>query len=139
MMMSALGLAVVIGVACTSSSDLSPTTTPQETPQPTSSAERSPGPTATVSAAPTIPSLTQTNPDSWTRVAPLSVPRALHHAVALADGRVLMFGGVGDSGPLNASEIYDPDANTWTRTGDTVWPRRRTISCKFCVKSLFIA
>jgi hypothetical protein len=46
------------------------------------------------------------------------VPRAVHHATALADGRVLVTGGCSEAGcggfdAARASEIYDPDLATF--------------------------
>ena len=65
----------------------------------------------------------------WTRVARMSLPRSLHRATLLNDGRLLVTGGRinvvnpdgGTAGPptyLRASEIYDPDSGRWTPAGD---------------------
>jgi hypothetical protein len=51
-----------------------------------------------------------------TAVASMSVPRARHAAVALRDGRVAVFGGVGNH-PTASVEIYDPRTNRW-QVGD---------------------
>ena len=52
--------------------------------------------------------------NAWSRAAFLNTARAQHAAVALADGRVLVVGGVNHA-PLSDTEIYDPAADTWTR------------------------
>jgi M6 family metalloprotease-like protein len=46
----------------------------------------------------------------WAAGAPMAVPRALHAAVRLHDGRVLLAGG-------GQPEIYDPATGGWTATG----------------------
>ncbi len=59
--------------------------------------------------------------DTWTSRTPLTVPRASHTASLLANGQVLVTGGLsgpstpseGPFDPLASSEIYDPAANTW--------------------------
>ncbi len=53
------------------------------------------------------------NTDIWTQAAAMKIARADHAAVALADGRVLVIGGM-NSVPLATTEIYDPFADTWT-------------------------
>lgn len=68
--------------------------------------------------------------NSWTVVEPMIESRCDHEAVLLADGRVLVIGGrtltegsifhdtLADVGPILATcEIYDPDLDTWTKTG----------------------
>jgi Kelch motif len=50
----------------------------------------------------------------------MTTPRALHAAVILHDGRVLICGGTSNAnvgGVLNSAEIYDPVAGTFTPTG----------------------
>ena len=47
-------------------------------------------------------------------------------ATKLANGRVLVTGGLGTSGaPLNSAEIYDPATGTWTLTDSMSSPRLR--------------
>ena len=51
--------------------------------------------------------------NTWIEAAPLKMGRAQHAAVTLADGRILVVGGM-NSAPLAGTEIYDPAADTWT-------------------------
>jgi N-acetylneuraminic acid mutarotase len=61
---------------------------------------------------------------TWSSAAPMFVSRARHTATLLADGRVLVVGGltlvVGTGGlfpsPATDAEIYDPMANHWSTT-----------------------
>lgn len=56
--------------------------------------------------------------DSFSDVASMSVPRAMHSASLLPDGKVLVAGGYDSaSGELSSAEVYDPAANDWTATG----------------------
>ena len=50
---------------------------------------------------------------TWTNAAPMSRGRALHAAVSLEDGRVLVVGGINRIALADA-EIYDPRLNQWT-------------------------
>ena len=50
----------------------------------------------------------------------MSVPRHGHTATVLADGRVLIVGGLDNSGPLSAAEIFDPNQKTFTLAGNLV-------------------
>src|SRR5580704_1455373 len=54
------------------------------------------------------------------RMLEMTTPRALHAAVALHDGRILICGGTVNAnvgGVLDSAEIYDPVAGTFTSTG----------------------
>ncbi|HEY0094980.1 MAG TPA: kelch repeat-containing protein, partial [Archangium sp.] len=52
---------------------------------------------------------------SWENTGSLALPRILHTAALLEDGRVLVAGGFNTT-----SELYDAATGTWTRTGDTL-------------------
>lgn len=50
-----------------------------------------------------------------TITAPMTTPRAYHTATLLANGKILVTGGVNDAnGLLNSIEIYDPGTGLWT-------------------------
>jgi len=53
----------------------------------------------------------------------MSVARRGHTATVLADGRVLIVGGLDASGPLSAAEIFDPGSKSFTLAGNLVNPR----------------
>ncbi|WP_030949580.1 Kelch repeat-containing protein [Streptomyces sp. NRRL S-646] len=80
----------------------------------------------TSGSSPLSPSLTSVElydpaDGSWKAVASLREARRGHHAILLANHKVLVTGGLttrsGDSAKaLATAEIYDPDADTWTPT-----------------------
>jgi hypothetical protein len=49
----------------------------------------------------------------WGNARYLDVPRSLHSATLLPSGRVLVSGGLGNSGTLSGSVVYNPGTNTW--------------------------
>jgi N-acetylneuraminic acid mutarotase len=54
---------------------------------------------------------------TWTAAADMPAGRALHRAVAIGDGKVLVVGGTGggnDEAGFRSAVIYDAAANTWT-------------------------
>jgi hypothetical protein len=56
--------------------------------------------------------------NAWSNVASMITGRALHQAVLLSNGKVLVVGGIGLTGNvLTAAEIYDPVLNTWSSAG----------------------
>ncbi|PJN26148.1 kelch repeat-containing protein [Kitasatospora sp. CB02891] len=57
--------------------------------------------------------------DTWTGTATQPSPRRLHSVTAMADGKVLVAGGIGGSTApgLASAEVYDPAADTWTPVG----------------------
>jgi N-acetylneuraminic acid mutarotase len=56
----------------------------------------------------------------WTQVAPMSAARTAHTATLLPDGTVLVAGGLAGSSTVNAPERYDPVANSWTPTENSM-------------------
>ena len=66
-------------------------------------------PTSTTIANPPVP------PTNSSGDAASSIPRAMHTATALPDGRILIVGGLSTNNrPLSSVQIYDPFNNTWT-------------------------
>ena len=65
--------------------------------------------------------------NSWRAAAPMSIPRYVHQAALLADGRILVAGGWSATSNTDASkasvEIYDPVANRWAAAGSLVTAR----------------
>jgi hypothetical protein len=54
----------------------------------------------------------------------MSVARGYHSAAVLSDGRVLILGGLSNSGKfLATAEVYDPATRVFTRVGDMTGPR----------------
>jgi hypothetical protein len=49
--------------------------------------------------------------------ASMNTARAYHTATLLANGKVLVTGGVNGSGPLSSAELYDPASNSWSAAG----------------------
>ncbi|MEP7341222.1 MAG: kelch repeat-containing protein [Acidobacteriota bacterium] len=57
----------------------------------------------------------------WSQTGSLGMPRSLHTATTLANGKVLVAGGMISSSPCctgtNTAEIYDPATGQWSATG----------------------
>src|SRR5882724_9112883 len=49
---------------------------------------------------------------------PMTVARRGHTATVLADGRVLLVGGLDDSGPVAAAEVFDPTTKAFQAVGN---------------------
>jgi hypothetical protein len=60
---------------------------------------------------------------SWSAGAALATARYEHTATLLANGKVLVVGGLGSSSVLGSCELYDPAAGTWSATGSLIHPR----------------
>jgi hypothetical protein len=66
---------------------------------------------------------------AWSATQGMVAARAGHAAVLLADGKVLVTGGVGNEKPngdpvLASAELYDPASETWSATASMLVPRR---------------
>ena len=63
----------------------------------------------------------------WSATGSLNVPRNVHTATVLRDGRVLVVGGVDGrnfgGSSLNSAELYDPKEGKWSATGSLNAPR----------------
>ena len=57
---------------------------------------------------------------TWTSTGSMLAPRLDFSATLLADGKVLVAGGAGNTGEL--AEVYDPVSGTWSATGSMVAP-----------------
>ena len=60
---------------------------------------------------------------TWTATGSLATARDDHTATLLPNGKVLVAGGVDDSGALASAELYDPASGTWTATGSLATAR----------------
>src|SRR6185436_11515562 len=56
--------------------------------------------------------------NTWTTVAPMAIARTAPTATVLQNGKVLVTGGVTNTGtPLASAELYNPATNTWSAAG----------------------
>lgn len=76
----------------------------------------------------------------WTRTGPMQYNRVGHSATLLADGRVLVTGGMSQSGglPRAAAEIYDPVTNAWSATGDLVTARAGHVAARLAIGAVLV-
>jgi MYXO-CTERM domain-containing protein len=61
---------------------------------------------------------------AWTATGSMASARRLHTATALADGQVLVAGGV-DGSQLATAEVYNPAISSWASVGSMATPRFR--------------
>src|SRR5882762_1535854 len=63
------------------------------------------------------------SPGTWSTTGSLNIVRTNHTQVSLADGRVLVAGGVSGTAVVASAEIYDSATGLWTLTGSMASPR----------------
>jgi len=64
--------------------------------------------------------------DTWTAVSTLGAPAARRfHSAIWTGSRMIVWGGVGDTGMVSTGGIYDPATNIWASTSTTGAPIRR--------------
>jgi hypothetical protein len=61
--------------------------------------------------------------DAWSGAGSMALARRGHTATVLADGRVLVVGGMGPGGVVAAAELYDPVARAWSPASGPSTPR----------------
>lgn len=69
-------------------------------------------------ASPVVPAIGSSN--TWTPTGSMTTARTGHTATLLANGEVLVAGGLCSGGftyPDNSAELYDPSTGTWQATG----------------------
>src|SRR5262245_13363330 len=62
-------------------------------------------------------------PGHFENTANLANAREGHTATVLTNGKVLVAGGKGTSGPAPTAELFDSASNAWTLTGSLLEPR----------------
>lgn len=119
-----LGAALVILIALVAATLLlrglprsTPAVQPNTTPSPVQ-VPTAPIPTSALNTATPPPAATPTPiAPLWQPTGAMDIPRSQHSATRLADGRVLVTGGYGNSGDGESSaELYDPRTGRWTTT-----------------------
>jgi N-acetylneuraminic acid mutarotase len=61
--------------------------------------------------------------NTWSPVASMAIPRFAAAATLLADGKVLVTGGLSLTGVVTSAELYDPASNTWSSAGSMATAR----------------
>ena len=86
-----------------------------------------PGPTDTATQEPSATAEPSQRAAAWSATASMSEARTGHTATLLADGTVLVAGGLVQDTPYStrtaSAELYDPASGTWTATGNMIQAR----------------
>ncbi|WP_437480304.1 kelch repeat-containing protein [Sorangium sp. So ce1014] len=83
-------------------------------------------PNAVVDQTPTaVTALFNPSTNIWSTAAPMVVPRWVHTATLLQNGKVLVAGGRRNSNAIytKTADIYDPTTDTWTAAGEMIAAR----------------
>ena len=112
---------------------------------PARSSSPAPGPTPTIRASPrpTAPrrSTSTSRTRSGSEVAPMNHGRSYHTLTVLPDGNVLATGGMRETDGIDhakavfATEIWDPDTDTWTETASHASAARCTTRRRCCCRT----
>ncbi len=65
---------------------------------------------------------------AWGNTGPLGIARVLHTSTLLANGKILVAGGVG--GAIASAELYDPATGIWSATGSLSTPRYNHVAVR---------
>ncbi|CAF1058745.1 unnamed protein product [Adineta steineri] len=85
--------------------------------------------TAATSLSPQTTATTTTQQPGWSVTGNMNNARYLHTASVLSNGKVLVTGGLGNSGMLNSAELYDPSTGIWTTTSNMSVARFHHTAC----------
>jgi uncharacterized protein (TIGR03437 family) len=87
--------------------------------------------------------VTQVSAQNWGVAGSLSTARSLHTATPLANGKVLVVGGINVISPCctntGIAELYDPAAGQWSATGSPSTPRANHIAVRLHNGKVLIA
>ena len=65
--------------------------------------------------------------DAWTQLASMSEVRH-GHASAAVGGKLYVFGGWDDSGPLSTAEVYNPASDSWAQVSSLTSARNSMVA-----------
>lgn len=67
---------------------------------------------------------------TFTKATSLGVPRSAHTATLLADGKVLVTGGIANLSPTASAEVYDPASDSWRPVAAMSVPRSKAAAVR---------
>ncbi len=90
-----------------------------------------------------IPDQVNAQQPAWSATGALGTARSLHTATSLANGKVLVVGGINVINPCctntGNAELYDPATGQWTATGNPSTPRSNHITVRLANGKVLIA
>jgi hypothetical protein len=72
-----------------------------------------------------VPGVARAQSGAWSPSGALGEARFRYSGATLADGHVLVAGGLGHGATLASAELYDPDSGAWVQTGSMIIARSR--------------